>query len=136
MQGEVVDRTAHLGIGDRPFALEGGVAGPEGAPGGIEHLHHLPVETHEGVIADLVLITGMGGEKGGDGRFDPVHGFMQNHHPGCGVEAVAEGIALETLAIVRGIGADAALVEPQAGHALHQIPIHSRAEGGHGRSPR
>ena len=66
MQGEVVDRATHLGIGDHPDPVEGGIAGTEGPLHRVDHLDDLTALTDQGVIADLVVIIGVGGDEGVD----------------------------------------------------------------------
>lgn len=67
MKGKVVDRPPHLGIGDHPAAVEGGITSPEGPLAGIEYIDHLAIEANQGVITHLILIPGMGGLESAQG---------------------------------------------------------------------
>ena len=103
MQGKVVDRTAHRRVGDRPLAAKGGIAGAEGPLARVNELLDGPIETDQRVVADLVLIAGMGRAEGVERRLDPEHRLVQHHQPRARVQRIAESIVAMALAVVAGI---------------------------------
>ena len=113
MEGVIVDRSTHAAAGHRPASLEGGIAGTECTLGGIHRVEDRPVLPDQRVIAHLVVVVGMGGLEGVDRRIQPVDRFVEHHHPGGGIQGVAEDVAAVALAVVGGVDLDppAALIE-------------------------
>ncbi|CAI8164867.1 MAG: Uncharacterised protein [Synechococcus sp. CC9902] len=82
MQSEVVHTAFQRAVGDGPLAEKRGETGSIGAFQRIHQIDHLAIEPDECVVTDLIFIAGMGRLKRVDRRCHPVHGFVQNHHPG------------------------------------------------------
>ena len=139
VQGEIVDRAAHLGIGLDPATIKSRIARTKGPLGWIEHLHDRTILTNQAVVADLVLIAGMGGSEGVNGRSDPVDRLVQNDQLGCGVNRVAVGIKAEPFAVIGRVNSH---LYRRGLHLTHQLVqllglsgIRNRAAGAQGGLP-
>lgn len=86
------------------MAVEGRIARPEGPAGRVEHLDHLALESDQRVVAHLILIAGVGGDEGVDRRGQPVDRLVQDDQPRGWIDRLAEGVLVEALTVVGGIG--------------------------------
>ena len=139
VQGEIVDRAAHLGIGLYPATIEGGIARTKGPLGWIEHLHDRPILSNQAVVAHLVLIAGMGCSEGVNGRSDPVDRLVQDDQLGGGVNRVAVGIKAEPFAVIGRVNSHLYRRGLHLAHQLLQLLalawIRDRAAGAQGGLP-
>ena len=81
VQCEIVDTPLHRTVGHSPFTQERGKPSPIGPLQRIHKINHLAVQTDQGVIADLVLVPGMGCLECVDGRSHAVHRLVKNNDP-------------------------------------------------------